>query len=279
MSETSAFRGRLHHLDISSPDPKRLADWYKAAMDMEVEADGTSFICRGPERVLIISEGPAKTLRAAGYALQSKAALDGLRARLKAAGIQEVPLATSQFKDGVAFRDPNNNWIEMGLAEPTTLKSDAKRLPGRIQHLVVASRNAEAFVEFYTSIIGLRQSDRVLDDTGALKTCFMRTDDEHHSLAVFQAGEDRLDHHCYEAIEWNAIRDWGDHFASLHEPVKWGPGRHGPGNNLFVFVHDIDGNWVEVSAELEIVPADKPVGEWPHAERTLNTWGQAFLRS
>ncbi|MBU6206740.1 MAG: hypothetical protein KGQ42_03550 [Alphaproteobacteria bacterium] len=50
-------------------------------------------------------------------------------------------------------------------------------------------------------------------------------------------------------------------------------------NNLFVFIHDPDGNWVELSAELAQVAADKPAGEWPHEVRTLNFWGQGMLRS
>jgi catechol 2,3-dioxygenase len=30
-----------------------------------------------------------------------------------------------------------------------------------------------------------------------------------------------------------------------------GPGRHGPGNNLFVFFDDPSGNHIELSAEME----------------------------
>jgi hypothetical protein len=48
----------------------------------------------------------------------------------------------------------------------------------------------------------------------------------------------------------------------------WGPGRHGPGSNLYIFIADPDGNWIEVSAELEVV-YDRPAKEWPHLEHTL----------
>ncbi|MCY1561720.1 hypothetical protein D9M68_990210 [compost metagenome] len=58
----------------------------------------------------------------------------------------------------------------------------------------------------------------------------------------------------------------------------WGPGRHAPGNNIFIFIVDPDGNWIEVSAELEVV-YDRPVREWPHVERTLNMWGDGLLRA
>lgn len=56
-------------------------------------------------------------------------------------------------------------------------------------------------------------------------------------------------------------------------------GCDGPGQNLFMFIHDADGNWVELSAELEIVAEDRPVGAWTHERRTLNSWGQGLLRS
>ena len=45
-----------------------------------------------------------------------------------------------------------------------------------------------------------------------------------------------------------------------------------------IFIEDIDGNWIEVSAELETVHG-RPVKNWPQTERTLNLWGKAIMRS
>jgi catechol-2,3-dioxygenase len=87
-----------------------------------------------------------------------------------------------------------------------------------------------------------------------------------------------VDHHSYEAGQWTTIGQWCDHFGDLSIPLMWGPGRHGPGNNIFIFVTDPDGNWIEVSAELEVIQG-RPVKHWPHAERTLNLWGRGILRS
>ena len=58
------------------------------------------------------------------------------------------------------------------------------------QHAVVGSPDPERIVEFYSNVIGLRISDRVVDREGGLRTCFLRTDDEHHSFAVFQTAGD-----------------------------------------------------------------------------------------
>jgi hypothetical protein len=75
------------------------------------------------------------------------------------------------------------------------------------------------------------------------------------------------------------LRDWADHFSEAGFTLQWGPGRHGPGNNLFIFIHDPDDNWLEISAELEIVNEQRSIGVWPQAERTLNLWGKGHLRS
>ena len=114
--------------------------------------------------------------------------------------------------------------------------------------------------------------------SGEVATIFTRSNHEHHTLACFRSDRVGVDHHSYEAGDWNAIRDWCDHLATQDIQLMWGPGRHGPGNNLFIFIVDPDGNWIEISAELEIIH-DRPVKEWPHAERTLNLWGKAILRS
>jgi catechol 2,3-dioxygenase-like lactoylglutathione lyase family enzyme len=167
----------------------------------------------------------------------------------------------------------------MSFGRPIHRSATAESLPARLQHLVLASTDAERMTRFYTDVVGLRLSDRVLDQQHALRTSFMRTDDEHHSLAVFQADSCRVDHHCHETTNWNLIRDWADHFSEEGIILKWGPGRHGPGNNLFIFIHDPDDNWIEISAELETVREQQPVGVWPHIEHSLNMWGTAPLRS
>lgn len=271
------MRAHLYYIELGSPDPEALSRFYRDAFSAEVETLGDTRICHGPERCVMISPGEAKTLKSAGYAVYDPAWLDGLMERLAKAGVAHERTSTPVFADAVGFTDLSGNHMFFGV--PRARAPATKGLPGRIQHVVVATRDAAGMVDFYTRVVGLTESDRVLDDAGVMRTAFMRSDHEHHSFAVFQAGEDRFDHHCYEATDWNSIRDWGDHFASLRIPVKWGPGRHGPGNNLFLFVHDPDGNWVELSAEIEVVAPDRPLGFWPHEERTLNSWGSAPLRS
>jgi catechol 2,3-dioxygenase-like lactoylglutathione lyase family enzyme len=218
----------------------------------------------------------------AAYTVEHPGDLDALRARLAVAEVPVEHLDLPGFAPGtVHFKDPDGNRFVFGRAE----RDHAGQAGGsgeraaRLQHVVLASKDIERLLGFFVETMRFQLTDRVVDGDGGLRTAFVRCSHEHHSLAVFAAKDNRLDHHCYEAGDWNLIRDWADHFASQRIPLKWGPGRHGPGSNLFLFVHDPDGNWVEISAELEHVAADRSVGNWPHEARTLNSWGIGLLRS
>ena len=53
----------LHHLEINSRDPKRLAEFYSKVMDMKINRlTSQKFLCEGPSRKIIITIGKNKTL-------------------------------------------------------------------------------------------------------------------------------------------------------------------------------------------------------------------------
>lgn len=283
MSDATAIkrplRASLYELCLNSDNPSGLADFYSEAMGYRFAERGGERLGRALDRRLAIREGTSKSLGYAAYAVLDATELAALEGRLAAAGTPYEQIEMEGFAAGaIEFRDPDGNAFRFGVATGDT-GGEAGDLAARLQHVVFASTDVARMLAFFTDIVGFVLSDTVVDEEGGLRTFFVRCSHEHHSLAVFAAHENRLDHHCYEAVEWNLIRDWADHFAKQHIKLKWGPGRHGPGDNLFLFIHDVDGNWVEISAELEHVAHDKPAGEWPHEERTLNSWGIGLLRS
>src|SRR5579883_438553 len=272
---------RLHHIALVSPDPGALAAFHERVMGLKLRRTDRGILGETAERHIYFLPGGRKTLAFAGFAVDNESGLASLKARLERASwphdVREN--GTELFGPGViSLDDPDGNRLLFGLARASEQPLDAG-LAGRLQHVVVASRNAARLSAFFQSLLGFKLSDNVVDASASLTTAFLRCSEEHHSFAVFQASSDHFDHHCYEVGDWGLIRDWGDHFAKHHVKVEWGPGRHGPGNNLFLFIHDLDGNWLEISAEMEIVGPDRPVGEWPHEQRTLNSWGTAPLRT
>lgn len=276
----SCLTARLHHLALESPAPERLALFYNEALGYETDRVEDAIMASAQGRHLIFLSGDAGVLRYAAFAVEDQAELDRLKVRLEQGGGLWDRFDDAFLKPGaIVVEDPDGNQLVFGIPVKELAVSKAYALSARLQHVVLGSPDAQAVAAFLSEVVGFTLSDTVLDSKNCVRTSFLRCSEEHHSIAVFQTETSRLDHHCYETQDWNGIRDWADHLAHLRIPLKWGPGRHGPGNNLFIFIHDPDGNWVELSAELETVDHARPAGEWPHEERTLNSWGHGLLRS
>ena len=268
----------LHHLALESTKPAELAAFYAKALAMEAkEIAPDQWQCNGPDRRIVFLHGASRALAYAGFACRDRQGLEALRSRAVSEGLAIEASPSTLFDDSAfALRDPDGNLLVFGLSQGDEAARDGLR--GRLQHLTFATFDVDACEDFYHRRLGFAVSDRVLRGAHEVTTCFLRSNHEHHTIACFKSDRQGIDHHCYEAGEWDRIRDWADRFGDLNIPLIWGPGRHGPGNNLFAFIEDPDGNWIEVSAELEVVH-DRPVKDWPHEERTLNLWGRAIMRA
>jgi catechol 2,3-dioxygenase len=272
----------LHHVAFESSDPRRLAAFYAANMDMTLnETSPTEFRCEGPLRRFVAVKGEDKKLAYAGLACRDGSVVAALKARANANGIDVLPSISPYFgEDAFAVRDPDGHLICIGVATERTVafRPAVEGLHAPTQHLTFATENLPAFKEFYVDRMGFFMSDRVLHAGGELATIFTTTNHEHHTIACFKSNRTGVDHHSYEAGTFENIKKFCDRFAANGQLLTWGPGRHGPGNNLFVFYTDPDGNWIEISGELETI-YDRDVIDWPQHPRTLNQWGDAILRS
>ena len=269
----------LHHLEIQSSNPERLSNFYSNIMDMKIDKlSSDKFLCDGPSRKIIITLGKNKTLSHAGMVCRNENNLNGFKDFLNQKELKLKDYNSELYKPGsFSVEDPDKNVICFGvLKDKSTASLNGIHAP--LQHLTFASEDVVSFQNFYENKLGFQVTDRVVKNNGELATCFTTSNHEHHTIACFKSSKKGMDHHSYEAGDWNHIKGWCDHFASNNIKLMWGPGRHGPGNNLFVFIEDIDGNWIEISAELETVHG-RPVKNWPQEERTLNLWGNAIMRS
>lgn len=275
------IEAHLAGLMLTSPDVRQLSDFYSEALGYVGAWKDEAWSGTVGGSWLAIRQGAANAIDHAVFAVAGEAQLAALRVRLAAARIAHEDVEAPNMRGGaLAVSDPDGNHLVFGVPETESEKTaPAPELVARLQHLVYASDGVAAMLRFYCDVIGFAPTDYVLDEAEDLTSVFLRCSDEHHSLAVFRAQNKRLDHFCYDVDDWSQIRDWADRFAERRIPLRWGPGRHGPGNNLFLFVNDPDGNWLEFSAELERVEQARPTGQWVHEERTLNSWGSAFLRS
>ena len=230
---TALWPARLHHLRRDSPQAEPVAKFYAGLLGDGLERLGDDeWLVTGRGRRLVVGRGRAGAVPYFALELQDAAQLAALRRELESKGLKLGASPTPLFSAGAfAIADPDGRQVVFGLPKDRPFLNGP---PGRLQHFVCASTRLPEMVEFYRGL-GMLESDRVLEGE-ELSACFLRSDPEHHSFAAFRAPESRPDHHCYETTGWLDIRDWGDRMGRLRIPLWWGPGRHGPGNNLFFMI-------------------------------------------
>nr|WP_315430932.1 VOC family protein [uncultured Albidiferax sp.] len=268
----------MHTISLRSPDPLAMARFYSCTYGMSLDEVGGSYVCRGPGRQVQITSGPANQLCFAQFRLHTASAWQDFRERTQ--GLETHALPENCSGSAVGLRDPDGNLIVFSAPEVAATPGVEGGLPpAMLQHFALRTPHILPMLTFYTEQVGLVLSDAVRDSEGQLRACFLRSDNLHHALALFFAPISCFDHQSFEAPDWASMKIWGDHMASLREPIVWGIGRHGPGNDVFFMVRDPDGNLAEISSEIEHCEPGRAAGEWVHEERTLNLWGKAIMRS
>ena len=294
------IQAHLHRLHLQSPQPERLVDFYVHTYGMRKgqvpglaagqQAVASAFSAMAPGRQVMASNGAANQLHYFLYSLETQAAWASFVQRTAQVPKADVSAFAELPAHALAFRDPDGHCVVFASADVVDANeidtdvlpaaSNAKALPPAItQHLGIRTPNIDAMVTFYSEVLGFVVSDRVHDDQGQLRACFLRTSELHHALALFGAPVSCFDHQSFEAPDWEGLKHWADHMGDLRQEIVWGVGRHGPGNDVFFMVRDPDGNLAEISSEIEVCTPDRPMGIWKHEERTLNLWGKAIMRS
>jgi catechol 2,3-dioxygenase-like lactoylglutathione lyase family enzyme len=261
----------LARLELSSSDPQSLASFYASTFRLQACDLGHSVVCQAPGRELAFVNGPGGQLRRVSFRFAQYAGFDRQH-HLLCRGPAALVEASEEI---LTVRDPHGHLVSFLPPSAGAVVAGTARL----QHFALRTPDPTSLAQFYIEQLGFTVSDRVLDDAGDLTAIFLRTDAEHHSMALFRAPQVRFDHFSCEVGGWSELRDWADHMASVGVDLAWGIGRHGPGNDTFLMVRDVDGNLGEVSSDLEICAPSRPAGVWPHRPQTLNQWGVALMRS
>jgi 2,3-dihydroxy-p-cumate/2,3-dihydroxybenzoate 3,4-dioxygenase len=154
-------------------------------------------------------------------------------------------------------------------ARTDTLPADRNR-PIELSHAVLNATDVEKSERFAVEVLGFRVSDR----TRFMR--FVRCNRKHHALAFAQAEFSSLNHIAFEMRDIDAVMNGIGRLREAGHACAWGPGRHGPGNNVFGYFVAPFGPVIEYTAELGEVGEDYRVGgpedwKWP-AGRT-DHWG------
>ena len=144
--------------------------------------------------------------------------------------------------------------------------------PIQLTHAVINSTDVEASERFAVEKLGFKVSDR----TAHMR--FVRCNRKHHALAYAKSEFASLNHIAFEMPSLDAVmRGIARLREAGYEPV-WGPGRHGPGNNVFGYFIAPYGGIVEYTAEVSEVGDDYKVGgpeDWKWPPGRIDHWGMS----
>jgi catechol 2,3-dioxygenase-like lactoylglutathione lyase family enzyme len=148
----------------------------------------------------------------------------------------------------VTFTDPKGTVIEV-FAEQTPIakNQEVKGIgPIKLGHLAYCVPEPKDFAEFYGRVLGFRVSDWIQD-----WFVFMRCGPDHHTINFVRGKRTQMHHVAFELKDWAQIQAACDFLGRNNIPLIWGPGRHGPGHNVYTYHRNPDDQIVELFTELD----------------------------
>jgi len=142
--------------------------------------------------------------------------------------------------------------------------------PLQITHAVLNSVDVGACERFVEAVLGFRVSDRTKMMT------FVRCNRKHHALAYAHSDVSSLNHIAFEMNDVDGVMRGIGRMRDAGYDVVWGPGRHGPGDNVFGYFIAPFGGVVEYTAEVSEVSDDYRVGapeDWKWPPGRMDQWG------
>lgn len=274
----------VSHIGFATPDVAATADFYGRVLGLVVQDElpggGLRLGWGRGHHVLDLVDGEPR-LTHYGFEVRDDLGLEGVTKRLKASGYSVVDLSPSYIDSslgpptGIVVSDPDGTPVHFhgAVARQGENAADTGRRPIKYQHVTLGTADVPAMVTFFVDTIGFRISDQLEDGRFA----WLRSNRDHHTLAVVNVGRTGvLDHYSYDLAEWEDFKAWCDRLTDAEVDVTWGPGRHGPGNNLFIFFDDPAGTHVELSAEMEKFHDDRVTyvaRQWKPIPHSVNLWG------
>jgi catechol 2,3-dioxygenase len=270
----------LRSVALEVPDLAQAESFYTQVWRLEIAArdDGALYLRgSGSDAYLLAlhAGGPVPRIRHVTLRARSAQALDAVAARVQPAGGHIVaPIATLQDPAGGAgltLRDPHGRRFQV-------VQGDARRpegapvrdMPQRLTHVVLNSHAVDETQAFLSDVLGFTLADRTV------AIAFMNCNRDHHTLAIGVSDNDALNHIAFLMPDGESVMRGGGRLRDAGHPIQWGPGRHGPGNNLFNYFIDPFGVVIEYTAEVEQVDESyRPRGpaDWKWPPGRFDQWG------
>jgi 2,3-dihydroxy-p-cumate/2,3-dihydroxybenzoate 3,4-dioxygenase len=265
----------LRSIELALPDPASAAAFMTDIWGMApAEIRGTTYYLRGSGNfpyLVSFEQSEQEFVRTTTF-LCDQDELNGIKQRVAEAG---WPATSTVSTDpgggyGIIVELPEGELLRFlansGRVDPIV----GRDLPVKLTHVVFNATDAEAVGNDIEAVLGFRVSDRTRG------MVFVRCNDSHHSTAFARAGFSSLNHIAFEMDDLDAVMRGIGRLRDHSLVPAWGPGRHGPGANVYAYYIAPFGPVIEFSTAVEKVPEDYRVGtpeDWTWPPNRIDQWG------
>jgi len=259
----SAVRvSKLGYVGFETPDLDRMVEYYTNVLDFNLveQSPQGAFLTTGfDHHCVVLTKGGPRARSTVGYEIWET--LDEAQRTLTDAGYQ-VQRRTDigpGTPDVLVLDEPGTD-VPLHLIsaqEPSGVDGYTPLRPTKLGHVAAFTPALDPMQKFYQDLLGFRWSDTVGDFF-----VFLRCNADHHA-ANFMASTkfEGMHHIAYEMRDPSHLISMLDHLAQHGYRLHWGPGRHGPGHNLFTYHRDPDGNTIELFTQIDLIH-DEAKGYW-----------------
>lgn len=266
----------LMHARLRVPDLEEAAAFYERALGL-VEVGGSSSVVRlsvAPRDAVVVSsgdilleEGKDAGLAGLGFAVPNEGELRAVEEAVRRNG------GSAENDTGVVrTTDADGCPIEVSIPG-SPQRRPVQTTPfsfTKLGHVTRRSPDPPGQMRWWTETLGFRLSDQIDESF-----FFLRCNRDHHAVAFVQGDNWDAHHVGLELESWDDLRLVVDHLVANGTAIEFGPGRHGPGKNIFVYFLDPWGIRWELFCELERIENEHHLpGRWKGGRRdTVNIWG------
>src|SRR3974390_818497 len=178
--------------------------------------------------------------------------VDAIHERVRGAGVASPAPPRALNWGGGAYgfgcRDPEGRSFAVvcNIADHAGA-ADRPDRPRKISHVNLNCANNDATFAFMRSALGFRLSDQTKQFR------FLNCNRDHHSMVIGFNQDATLNHIAFEMPESDSVMRGIGRMRDHGYPVEWGPGRHGPGDNVFAYFCVPEELPLEYTSEMEQV--------------------------
>ena len=204
-----------------------------------------------------------------------RATVDALYTQVVAHGLKHidrpVKLRAPHGDYGFGFKDPEGRNIAVvcGVQDHVDA-SDRLDQPRKLSHVNINAGDSDATLACYRDTLGFTLSDA----TRRLR--FLSCNSDHHSMVLGFSGGPTLNHIAFEMPDLESVMRGAGRMRDDGRSIEWGPGRHGPGNNVFCYFLGPEDMPIELTAEMQQIDANhrsRPPDQWTWPAGRLDQWG------